>query len=67
MKEDDVREVMKKIIEMMNVISDLDENTGDAEMSKYFLGFREALDWVQTDVLRDDRIKHHIVLQMDDK
>jgi len=52
MEKKDTKEIMKQIIDMQNNVDDLYHNTLDAEMGKYFLGFKEGLDWVVTDVLR---------------
>ena len=65
MEKKDAVEVMKQITDMINTMKDLEENTQDAEMAKYFMGFKDALDWVQTDVLRKDRIKHHLVFKIE--
>ena len=61
------KEVMNKIIDMINRIESLERNTQDDEMRKYFLGFKDGLDWVQNDVLRNDRIKHKLIVKEVDK
>ena len=61
----DTKKKIEQILKMMNAVTDLDENTQDAEMSKYFKGFKEGLDWVVTVVLREERICNHIVLKVE--
>ena len=60
----DIEKKIKEMLQMMNAVSDLQQNTRDAEISRYHMGFKEALDWVITDVLRDERVNGRYVIQI---
>ena len=67
MEKKDAIEVMKQITDMFNKVNELMENTNDKEMAQYFLGFKDALEWMQCDVMRNERIKHKLVVKIEDK
>jgi hypothetical protein len=62
MNEKEAKEIIEKIVNMQNVASDMKHNTQDGEMARYFMGFIEGLDWVVETVLRNERIKYHLIV-----